>query len=1134
MLARTVDDRPFAWRCPVQRATPQDRRAHVTHVIPALRIQLLGDFAFLYDNRVMPGINTPRLQSLVAYLVLHRSAPPLRQHIAFSFWPDSSEAQARNNLRQLVHAVRGILPEMDNYLAVNHATLSWRQGVPIWCDVDEFERACAAVDEAEARHDRVALRSSGQQILECYRADLLPTCYDDWIVPERERLRARYLRALNQLIESHSARQEYDQAIPFARRRIRADPLDEGGYRGLMRLLALSGDRAGAMKTFQACAQALERELGIGPDQTTLDLFQQLQLADAQGNARGSVLAETERAQRQPSSPAPEMVGRGWEWERLQTAWNSALAGRAGFALIAGEAGIGKSRLAAEMVRWARHQGATTASARAYAVEGRLSLAPVIAWLRSGALRQYVQRLDSVWLTELARVLPELHAEHSDLPSYEPIDDYGQRQRFFHALARATLAAPSPLLLVLDDLQWCDQETLDWLHFLLHPEVDAQLLVVGTVRAEEAPPHHPVHTLLRHLRASVDVTEIALQPLDAAETAELAARMVDHELDTRLALRLFGETEGNPLFVVEIVRAGLDDLLSRPRPQERELLSTLNAPEMPSGMRTVIAGRLAQLSAPAHELASLAALVGREFSLDILALVSHDDEDNIVRALDELFQRRIVREHAPAVYDFTHDKLREVARAEISAPQRHLWHRRIARALETLHTDDLDSVSGQIAAHYEHGGMIEQASAYYHRAGLMARRVFAYDDAIRLLRHALTLLEQMRPGSARDRQELDLLLALAPIYRITRGWTAPELEQAVDRTLALCDMVGNDSQRAEALYGLQSLLVVQARLERVQLVGEELHALYERTQGQQPPLADMMLAGARLHLGRFSDANSAFNRILTPHDARQVQHLEDSQGWNYEVHTRAWHAHALWCLGYPDSGLRLGREAVQLADSFEQPFNRALAVTYLALLWQINSDDDTARRMAEEALALTNEYRAPYYRAWATILVCYAQARDQPDEAHIAALRAAIEQFKETGARLRLPYYLALVADIALAAGRLDEGMAAIEEALERSRATEERWWDAELHRVRGNVLLALGADLDDAHAAFVRARSIARTQQARSLELRAMLSAARSYGDQRPPADIRNGLNDLYSSFTEGYEMPDLQAAQALLERWR
>lgn len=1097
-----------------------------------LRIRLLGDFTLTGDDEPIEGITTPRLQSLIGYLVLHRDAPQLRQHLAFLFWPDSSEMQARNNLRQLIHVLRRALPSESAFLASDNRTLQWRPEAPLQLDVDDLDAALAEVEHADRQWDASALRAIGERIDDLYRDDLLPGCYDEWVTPERERLRTRFLQGLDRLIALNEAQRNYTAAIYFARRALHFDKLNEGAYRMLMRLFALSGDRTRALRVFQTCASVLRRELGIEPSEETQALYQQL----LRPVARPDQSNQRDRPdQREESLPAtPTLVGRQREWETLRRAWQAANTQGPGFALISGEPGIGKSRLAEDLARWASQLGATTATTRSYAVEGRLSLAPVVEWLRSGAFRPHIARLETVWLTEVARILPELFAERPDLPHYEPMGEYGQRQRFFQALALAILTAPQPLLLVIDDLQWCDQDTLEWLHFLLRFDQNARLLVLGTVRTGELSPQHPLRTLLPHLRHTVAVTEIALPPLDAAETAMLAASMIERELDTASAMRLFGETEGNPLFVIEAVRAGLDGILKQPVPEERLVFPYTATHDLPAGVRTIISGRLAQLSPHARELAALAAVVGREFSFDVLTQASQSDEESIVRALDELWERRIVREQGAASYDFTHDKLREVAYAEISAPQRQLWHRRIARTLETLFADDLDPVSGQIAAHYEHGGSIEHAIPYFHRAALVAQRLFAHEDAILLLRHCLTLLEQRPGGAARDKQELDLLLALEPLYRITQGWTGPELERVIDRTLVLCDLVGDDTQRARTLYGLQALVIVQARLDRVQLVAEELHAVYERTQEAAPPLLDMMLAGARLHLGRLNEANDGFTRIIKTHDARQVLNFLESQGWNFAVHTRGWQSHALWCLGYPDRAMRSALDAVELAQSLEQFFNGALATTFIAMLSQMSADAPTARRRAEEAFDLTAEYKSPYYHAWSAILASYAYAREQPDEAHIEALRAAIEAFMSSGVRLRLPYFLSLLADIYGLARRPEEGLKAIEDALMQSRSSSERWWDAELHRQRGMLMLAADHDEQDALAALARAATIAHGQQSRMLELRALVTLGRTCTSAQQAEETRHTLEALYAQFTEGFETPDLLEAKALLDEWK
>ncbi|HTS83453.1 MAG TPA: BTAD domain-containing putative transcriptional regulator [Myxococcaceae bacterium] len=1073
---------------------------------PALNIRLLGGLSVMHRDQAVTAIHSPRLHSLLAYLLLHRDVPQLRQHLAFTFWPDSSESQARNNLRQILHELRHALPEAERFLVADTRTAGWRADAPFELDVAAFE---AAVAQAAAAEGEEAERFALHRAAELYRGDLLPACYDAWIEGERQRLRQLHRRALARLAELLERGRDYGAAAAHLQRLLQEEPTDEESCRALMRVLALSGDRAGALRLYRDHAATLRRELGVEP-------------GPALRQAHEALLRESEAtpaAGERASDVALPLVGRTREWQTLLEAFRSAGAGRPGFALITGEPGIGKSRLAEELLAWGQRQGVTVAATRSYASEGQLSLAPVSEWLRTPAVRSALARLDPMWLTEVSRILPELRSGRSDLPQPAPMTEYGHRQRFFEALVRSILAAPGPLILLVDDLQWCDRETIEWLHYLLRFDHGARMLAVGTARDEEVPPDHPLRGLLLHLRGGrIPLTEIALEPLDAAETARLAGQIERHELDQNAALRLFHETEGNPLFVVETARAGLGPRTAGERGTQP------GKPELPSKVQAVIESRLSQLSPPAREVARLAAAIGRGFGLDLLLEAGQAKEDAVVQALDELWQRRIVREIGTNHYDFTHDKLREVAYADIGPPQRRFLHRRIAQALEKLHAGALDPLSGSIAAHYERAGLDTQAIEHYQRAAAVAQRTYATEHAIELFRRALTLLERQPHDLGRDARELRIQLSLARLYRMSHGWTSPEVERSLDRAVALCDVVGDDLQRAQAFYGVQSLYVVQARLEKVQLVSDELHQLYDRIQASPPPLeSEMMLLGSRLHLGRVSQAAEGFERALERNDPSQVQRIAEEQGWNFAVHGRAWWAHALWLLGRVDTALAHGLEAMRIADELGQPFNQSIAATYLALLQQLRGDPATARAYAEKALALTTESRAPYYRAWSEILVRHAEAWDAPGPETLAAMRASIETFRASGARLRLPYYLGLLAAVSGRAGRVTDGLAALEEALAEVRSSNERWWDPELHRLRGELRLAAGATEDEVGAAYVRSLEIARGMGARALELRTAMSLARL---RRNPGR----LPELIQGFDEGTDTPDLRAARTLL----
>src|SRR5829696_9018657 len=573
-------------------------------------------------------------------------------------------AQARTNLRHLLHNLRRSLPDPDRYLEVTQRTLRWRDDAPRWLDVAAFEDA---LDRADREGQAVGAL---QEAVELYGGDLLQSGYDEWLLEERERLRRRYLEALERLAELLEAAGEHARAIGHAERLLREDPLREATYRRLMRLHDARGDRARALRAYHACAAALERELNVEPSAATRRAYAALlpQRAGPAGEPAAGRAGPLGR---------PALVGRAAQRARLTELWRAATAGEARLVLVTGEPGAGKTRLVEELGSWCAHGGAAVAEARSYPAEGALAYGPVVAWLRSDALAGHLGRLEATHRDQLARLLPELGPAVPDPPGDHPggppdpsgpPPDREQRRLLFEALSRAVLATPGPLLLVADDLHWADTETLQFLHYLLRAEPQARLLVVATVRPEELDPRHPLDDLRTGLRALDRVAEVEVGRLPAEETAALAERLRRRPLAAAEAGRLFAETEGNPLFVVEAVRAGWS---GQGRP-----------PPITPKVQAVIEARLAQLSGPARDLAGVAATIGCEFSTDVLAQASQAGEAALVGGLDELWRRRIVRDRGPDAYDFTHDRIREVAYLGLSPARRRHTHLLVARALE--------------------------------------------------------------------------------------------------------------------------------------------------------------------------------------------------------------------------------------------------------------------------------------------------------------------------------------------------------------------------------------------------------------------------------------------------------------------
>lgn len=627
-------------------------------VTPILRIQLLGEFCMIYGDTRVAAINSPRLRTLLAYLILHRNAPQPRQHLAFLLWPDSAEEQARTNLRNLLHLLRQSLPHSDCCLRSEGQVLVWQPHVAYTLDIADFEAAIKAGELERA--------------IELYRGDLLPECYGDWIEPERERLRWLYLSALEQLVQKSEDAHDYPVALNLAQRLAQTDPLCEEHCRCLIRLQMLTGDRAAALRTYHTLATTLRRDFGIEPALATQRIYTQA----LNGGASSTQLQDLAEAEL-------PLIGRRQEWGELLRIWGDAARGRPQLTLITGDAGIGKTRFAEELLGWTAQQGFPTARANCYAAEGSLPFDPIISWLRSRPLPV----LPGPWRCEITRLLSD--APGGRCNAGMPWD----RHHLFEALAQVVFAwgqprgkaranTPQaealPVLLVLDDLQWCDHDTLDWLHFLLRFDPHGRILIVGTAQLGFADTKQPLFPLLSSLRCQDMLAEIELGPLSSSETLALANRVADRPLDPALAEPLHRGSEGNPLFVVEMMRAGR--YREEPFDFRRSEMALQSSQSLPPKIQQVLRARLAQLSAPARELAELAAASGRACRYATLVRAYEDAEVTLVQALDELCHRRILRELPEDSYDFAHEKLREVCWEEMSAARRRLVQQRLADA----------------------------------------------------------------------------------------------------------------------------------------------------------------------------------------------------------------------------------------------------------------------------------------------------------------------------------------------------------------------------------------------------------------------------------------------------------------------
>jgi len=833
--------------------------------------------------------------------------------------------------------------------------------------------------------------------VELYRGSFLDNfdvgnclAFEEWIIGRRAHLRVQFLDGLDAIITHWTRRGAYERALTYARRQLAQEPLSEKAHRQLMMLLALTGQRSAALAQYEICRRILVEALGLAPLEETTALYHTIQ--------RSNVATSNDTAatpQRRPSAKIP-FVGREKEHAALIEAWEGAHHSKGQLTLVAGEAGIGKTQLLEEVLRYTETQGATVLRGHCYEFGGSVPYQPIAEALRS-YLHEEQLSLSPIWLSELARLLPDLHERHPGLPEAQRTTGDAARQRLFEAVARLLASIcekQSALNLFLDDLHWADQATLDLLHYLVRHLTDAPIWLVGTYRPEEVNLSHSLTRLRQGLSRDHRVVHLTLAPLSSASVRAAAQALVGEQEGSDLGDFLQRESEGNAFILVETISTleeedalVASDIRFQHDEEKQPTWIWTGKPStktLPLSVQDIILQRVGRLSDVAQQLLTLAAVVGQPFDAALLQAADLN-ADRVEDYMSEWLDRHIVCSQPSASsvqYDFSHDKIRAVVYQTTEPEKRQQLHYRVGKALEQRHAERVEEHAASLAYHFERAGDVEKALTYLPLAADHAAAVYANDQALDYYQRALTLC----PTSDRRcwrilLQQADILTLigeynnaieacqqvidsgsadwqaraygmLAQVYRIQRRYAAARrcIDESRRLTQIASRMQGIETpiQRARTLQTLGEIEREQTNLARAQELFEAALTIYQETEDTQG------LAHCYKGLGDILSSRGSYRQARERYEqaVEIYEKLEDKQ--NAGV--------CLRCMGMASWRLReyaAARQAVlkglEICQAIGDRHGEAAALNSLGLLAIVQEDHDETQRRLHASIKIYRE-----------------------------------------------------------------------------------------------------------------------------------------------------------------------------------
>lgn len=931
------------------------------------RIQLCGRLSVEIDGvQVADSLRGRQVPLLLAYLVLSRDRYVGREELIGALWPFQAPRSQDAALRTLLSRLRSVLGA-EALAGRDELTLVLSE--PVWIDI---EAAVVQVQRAQQTLDRGDVRSAwalAQVPLNIAGRGLLPGSQARWLEPRRRELEDVRLRALEVIGRAGLSMggTQLASVQRAARSLIEAEPYRESGYALLMQALALGGNVAQGLLVFERLRTLLRDELGTTPSAETIAIHESLlrpgtrAVAGNQG-ADGPTAAVALPPELAARARAP-LIGRKREMSELEELWTMASEQRPGaspgqIVLMSGDPGIGKTRLAAELARRAHEQGACV-------IAGRAPQETLVDYqMFVEALRHYLLNIEMGDLqattrdygAELARLIPDLRRRAPDLPLPSAAEPDTDRYRLFEAVVGvlSSISARTPVLLVLDDLQWADRSTLLLLRHLARAPDPARLLILGAYRATEASTEGFADALVELKRERL-ISEIAVDGLSEPETAELVQVWTGEPPSHAFAHALHEETEGSPLFIEEIVRHLAEAGVRASQAGARELQRF----GLPENVKQVIARRLGRRTAQATEWLRVAAVIGRDFDATLHERAVSLDEDEYLNALDEALSAGIVVETGSSTsYSFSHGLIRETLYEGMSAARRARIHRRVGEALEA--GGNRDRYLTALAHHFTRAASLEDGSkavTYARRAGERATKMLAHEEAGEHYSRALEVLERFEPDANERRCELLLLIGEARVRSGERALAWPAFRAAAE----LAESLGDNASLARAAIGASRRYIQQPGLIEAEPV-ELLKRALQATEGEQSVLRVRLLA--RLCGAIYYSPERDLMQALSEEATALAQELDDPEA---RGHACAARRRTLWSPANLQVRLEASTEMLTCARKAGSLELELQAHAWLAVDLLESGDREAVDAQMESFMGGAERLRQPLFTWHATI-----------------------------------------------------------------------------------------------------------------------------------------------------------------------